>query len=79
MSGSQEFEIAEMKKVYKSFLDSAIIELCLPRSRFSPQALYFCLHATVEETPKLLRRCPQLMWDAIGDLAVCTRIAVLFH
>ena len=66
----QEFEKSEIKRMYKSFLDSAIIELCLPGSKFSPQALYFCLHTTQEETPKLLRRCPQLMWDVVGDLAV---------
>ncbi|KAL5507170.1 hypothetical protein ACEPAH_6626 [Sanghuangporus vaninii] len=70
----QEFENSEIKRVYKSFLDSAIIELCLPGSKFSPQALYFCLHTTQEETPKLLRRCPQLMWDTVGDLAEAVRL-----
>ncbi|KAL5528321.1 hypothetical protein ACEPAF_7457 [Sanghuangporus sanghuang] len=70
----QEFENSEIKRMYKSFLDSAIIELCLPGSKFSPQALYFCLHTTQEETPKLLRRCPQLMWDAVGDLAEAVRL-----
>ncbi|KAL5485099.1 hypothetical protein ACEPAI_7741 [Sanghuangporus weigelae] len=70
----QEFENSEIKRMYKSFLDSAIIELCLPGSKFSPQALYFCLHTTQEETPRLLRRCPQLMWDAVGDLAEAVRL-----
>ena len=67
----QEFDDTEMRKMYKSFLDSTIIELCLPGSKFSPQALYSCLHAIEEESPKELRRCPQLMWDSVGDLAVC--------
>lgn len=66
----QEFDDTEMRKMYKSFLDSTIIELCLPRSKFTPQALYSCLHAIEEESPKELKRCPQLMWDAVGDLAV---------
>ncbi|KAL5523887.1 hypothetical protein ACEPAG_8060 [Sanghuangporus baumii] len=70
----QEFENSEIKRMYKSFFDSAIIELCLPGSKFSPQALYFCLHTTQEETPRLLRRCPQLMWDAVGDLAEAVRL-----
>lgn len=66
----QEFDDNEMRKMYKSFLDSTIIELCLPRSVFTPQALYSCLHAVEEESPRELKRCPQLMWDAVGDLSV---------
>lgn len=56
--------------MYKSFFDSAIVELCLPGSKFSPQALYFCLHLSGEETPKESKRCTQVMWDAVGDLSV---------
>ena len=67
----QEFDDTEMRKMYKSFLDSTVIELCLPGSNFSHQALYSCLHVIEEESPKDLRRCPQLMWDSVGDLAVC--------
>ena len=66
-----EFDYSEVRKMHKSFLDSAIIELCLPGSKFSPQALYTCLNAIEEESPKELGRCPQAMWDAVGDLAVC--------
>lgn len=56
--------------MYKSFLDSTIIELCLPGSQFTPQSLYACLNAIESESKKDLKRCPQIMWDAVGDLAV---------
>lgn len=62
--------------MYKSYLDSAIIELCLPGSQFSPAALYQCLHDVEEESPKKLKECPQAMWDAVGDLAVGHSILV---
>ncbi|EJD03112.1 uncharacterized protein FOMMEDRAFT_156484 [Fomitiporia mediterranea MF3/22] len=77
--GCHEFERSEIRRMYTSFLDSAIIELCFPGSKFSPQALYFCLNATQEENPRILRRCPQLMWDAVGDLAEAVRLMDLME
>lgn len=65
------FDIAELRDLNKSYLDSAIVELCLPGSEYSPQALYHILNTVEQETPRELKRCPQIMWDTVGDLAVC--------
>ena len=59
-----------MRQLNNSYLDSAIVELCLPGSEFSPQALYHILNTVEQETPRQLKRCPQIMWDTVGDLAV---------
>jgi len=72
--GTFQFNNAVLRNMYKSYLDSAIIELCLPGSQFSPAALYQCLHDVEKESPKQLRHCPQAMWDAVGDLAEAVKI-----
>ncbi|KAI5123681.1 hypothetical protein M0805_001709 [Coniferiporia weirii] len=79
LKGRREFEDSEIRKMYKSFLDSTIIELCLPGSKFTPQALYSCLNAIELESPRELRRCPQIMWDAVGDLAEAVRLLDLME
>lgn len=65
-----QFDLSELRPVYKSFLDSTVVELCLPGSVFTTQALFACLKAIGEESARELKRCPQAMWDAVGDLAV---------
>ncbi|KAH8119258.1 hypothetical protein DFH11DRAFT_1686181 [Phellopilus nigrolimitatus] len=75
----QEFDHGEIRRMYKSFLDSTIIELCLPGSQFTPQSLYACLNAIESESKKDLKRCPQIMWDAVGDLAEAVRLLDLIE
>lgn len=51
-------------------MDDALVELCLPDSRFTLSSLYSCLHAVETESPRDTHRYPQAVADAIGDLAV---------
>lgn len=64
------FEATQVRPVYKSFMDSIVMELCLPDSEFSVNALIYCLHMVQEESPRETKRCPQAMWDAISALSV---------
>jgi hypothetical protein len=69
-----QFEWLELRDAYKSFLDSIIIELCLPDSATPPRILLQILNEAVDEAPREAKRFPQAMWDAIGDLSVCSRV-----
>ncbi|KAI0074642.1 hypothetical protein K474DRAFT_1665173 [Panus rudis PR-1116 ss-1] len=64
------FDWAALKQVHKSFLDSIIIELCLPNSNFPRPILYRILHEAIDESPREGKHFPQALWDAVGDLAV---------
>ena len=64
------FDLSQMRPVFKSFMDSTIVELCLPNSEFTVHALIACLQMVQTETPKETKRCPQAMWDAIAALSV---------
>ena len=68
------FDWAGLRAVHKSFLDSIIVELCLPQSEIPQQILYQILHDAMEESPRDSRRFPQAVWDAIGDLSVSSQI-----
>lgn len=59
-----------MREACKSFLDSIIIELCLPGPTYPKPILYQILHQSIEESPKEAKRFPQALWDAVGDLSV---------
>ena len=67
------FDWAKLKPIHKSFLDSLIVELCLPNSRIPKQVLYQLLHEAMEESPKDAKQFSQAVWDAVGDLSVGSR------
>ncbi|PCH43414.1 hypothetical protein WOLCODRAFT_138330 [Wolfiporia cocos MD-104 SS10] len=68
------FDWAGLKSVHKSFIDSIIVELCLPRSEIPRQILYQILHEAIAETPRDAKRFPQALWDAVGDLSVIVQL-----
>ncbi|TFK54510.1 hypothetical protein OE88DRAFT_1676255 [Heliocybe sulcata] len=68
------FDWVELKAVHRSFLDSIIIELCLPQSHYPKQVLYSILHDAVDESPKEAKRFSQAVWDAVGDLAMAVEL-----
>ena len=65
------FDWGAVKESYKSFVDSIIIELCLPQSVFPKYILTAILQEAVEEVPSESKRFPQALWDALGDFSVC--------
>lgn len=56
--------------MHKSFLDSIVVELCLPQSTYPKQILIQLLAEAIDETPRDAKRFPQELWDAMGDLSV---------
>jgi hypothetical protein len=66
-----QFDFTYLKDVYKSFLDSIIVELCLPQTAVPKRILFQILHEAVDEAPREAKRFPQTVWDAAGDLGVC--------
>ncbi len=64
------FDWGALKSVHKSFLDSLIVELCLPNSPIPQQVLYQLLGEAMEESPKDAKQFSQAVWDAVGDLSV---------
>ncbi|KZT29034.1 hypothetical protein NEOLEDRAFT_1154103 [Neolentinus lepideus HHB14362 ss-1] len=68
------FDWVELKAVHRSFLDSIIIELCLPQSRYPKQVLYSILHDAVDESPREAKRFSQAVWDTVGDLAMAVEL-----
>ncbi|KLO05605.1 hypothetical protein SCHPADRAFT_719873 [Schizopora paradoxa] len=65
---------AMVYSMYKSFLDSTIMELCFPKSHYTPSTLYRCIAYLEEEKSKHLSECSQEMWNAIGDLSIILQI-----
>ncbi|GBE81159.1 hypothetical protein SCP_0308850 [Sparassis crispa] len=68
------FDWDGLKAVHKSFLDSIIVELCLPESAIPRQVLYQILHEAIEESPRDAKLFPQAVWDAVGDLSVIVQL-----
>ncbi|KZT10678.1 uncharacterized protein LAESUDRAFT_734491 [Laetiporus sulphureus 93-53] len=68
------FDWSALKDVHKSFIDSIIVELCLPQSSMPKQILYQILHDAIAETPRDAKRFPQALWDAVGDLSVVVQL-----
>ena len=65
------FEWSQLKALQKSYLDSIVVELCLPNSRFPDNILYLLLRDAIDEAShKEQGVFPQALWDAIGDLSV---------
>ncbi|OCH91443.1 hypothetical protein OBBRIDRAFT_753183 [Obba rivulosa] len=64
----------EVRAVHKSFLDSIIIELCLPKSFIPPRILLEILHMAITEAPQETKRFPQAVWDAMGDLSFVVQL-----
>ena len=62
----------ELRNAYRSYVDSIVLELCLPGSEFPFPVLYKCLRDTEKEAPQELKRFPQATWDAVGDMDVST-------
>ncbi|KAI0062875.1 hypothetical protein BV25DRAFT_1855093 [Artomyces pyxidatus] len=68
------FDWASLKTSYKSFVDSIVIELCLPHSQFPKYILTSILEDAVDEAPGESKRFPQALWDALGDLSVAVKL-----
>lgn len=64
------FSWEHLKNVHKSFLDSIVVELCLPASVYPKQILIHILSEAIDETPRDAKQFPQELWDAMGDLSV---------
>lgn len=64
------FDWASLKAMHKSFLDSIVVELCLPNSQYSKQIMLQLLEEATTESPKETKRFPQALWDAVGDFSV---------
>ena len=65
------FDWTSLKTMHKSFLDSIVVELCLPNSQYSKQIMLQLLEEATTESHKETKRFPQALWDAVGDLSVC--------
>ena len=64
------FDWASLKTMHKSFLDSIVVELCLPNSQYSKQIMLQLLEEATTESPRETKRFPQTLWDAVGDFSV---------
>ena len=64
------FDWAKLRNIHKSFLDSIIVELCLPQSLIPKSILFQILEEAFEESSRDTKLFPQGLWDAIGDLSV---------
>ena len=65
------FDWSQLKTLQKSFLDSIVVELCLPNSRFPDNILHLLLRDAIDVASKQEQGFfPQALWDAIGDLSV---------
>lgn len=64
------FDWNALKASYKSFVDSIVIELCLPQSIIPKYILTSILQEAIEELPSESKRFPQALWDALGDFSV---------
>ncbi|TFY60551.1 hypothetical protein EVJ58_g5078 [Rhodofomes roseus] len=77
--GSFIFDWTELKSVHKSFIDSIIVELCLPQSPIPRQILLQILHEAIIESPREAKKFPQAVWDAMGDLSVLVKLQELIE
>lgn len=68
-----------LKSMHRSFLDSIIIELCLPNSQYTKPIIFQVLHEAVEEAHREAKRFPQALWDAVGDFSVSVFLCSAFY
>ncbi|KAI0305730.1 hypothetical protein B0F90DRAFT_1700505 [Multifurca ochricompacta] len=68
------FDQAALREAYKSYVDSIVIELCLPNSPYPKYILARILEDATQEAPCEKQRFPQAMFDALGDLAVALQL-----
>ncbi|KAI0339768.1 hypothetical protein BDW22DRAFT_1360779 [Trametopsis cervina] len=73
------FSWEHLKSVHKSFLDSIVVELCLPESPYPKQILIHILHEAIDETPRDAKRFPQELWDAMGDFSSTVQLLELLE
>ena len=59
-----------LRDSYKNYVDSIVIELCLPGSTYPKYVLMTLLEEAIEESPKEAKRFPQAMFDVLGDFSV---------
>ena len=64
------FDWAALRDAYMSYVDSIVIELCLPNSQYPKYILARILEDAMEEAPRERKRFPKALFDALGDLAV---------
>jgi hypothetical protein len=64
------FDWAALRAAYKSYVDSIVIELCLPNSQYPKYILARILEDATQEDPREKERFPQALFDALGDLSV---------
>ncbi|VDC01651.1 unnamed protein product [Peniophora sp. CBMAI 1063] len=63
------FNWQSLKKSYKNFVDSIVIELCLPGTTYPKYVLTALLEEAIQESPKEAKRFPQAMFDVLGDFS----------
>ncbi|KAI0793177.1 hypothetical protein C8Q75DRAFT_547778 [Abortiporus biennis] len=73
------FDWSQLKVVHKSFLDSIIVELCLPHSSYPKNILWQILNEAIEENPKDAKKFPQALWDALGDLNFALQVQTMME
>lgn len=64
------FDWTALREAYKSYVDSIVIELCLPNSQYPKYILARMLEDATQEAPRETKRFPQALFDALGDFAV---------
>jgi len=64
------FDWSALREAYKSYVDSIVIEICLPNSQYPKYILTRMLEDATQEAPRETKRFPQALFDALGDLAV---------
>jgi hypothetical protein len=64
------FDWTALREAYKSYVDSIVIELCLPNSQYPKYILARILEDATQEAPREAKRFPQALFDALGDLSV---------
>ncbi|TFY80469.1 hypothetical protein EWM64_g3543 [Hericium alpestre] len=78
-SDEMAFDWSGLKNSYKSYVDSIVIELCLPGSTFPKHVLTALLKEAIDEVPKDAKRFPQALWDALGDLSVAIQLQFIME
>ncbi|KAI0027822.1 hypothetical protein K488DRAFT_74250 [Vararia minispora EC-137] len=71
---SAAFNWENLKGVYKSYVDSIVIELCLPGSHYPRPVLVAILSEALEESPRDERHFPQALFNALGDLSNAVKL-----
>ena len=64
----------KVRAITSSFLDSIVIELLFPESKFPEAVLYQLLQDVLRESPNQAKRFTSAMWNAVGDLSVSVQL-----